>query len=331
LLLGLPVGCAASGRAPGPDPVAQLGDGGSIDWGGTGGVAAGDLASFGAGGSGGGGGGGSGGSGGGGPVDQNCPDSAKLVYLLDQDSTMTNFSLLSFQPNAKNISQSIVTNLGPLSCTAALIPNSMSVDRKGIAWVEFVPSDDTITNQDALYNVDTNKATLPCTLTTYRTQSFGTHYGMGFVANAASSGTETLFVATDNAPNHLGTLDTTTLAIAAIGGLNGGPELSGTGDAHLWGFYPDPNTPRVSQIDKVTAMESTTSTYPIAQAMGMEDGYAFAFWGGDFWVFLKKVNETSSTLYHVNGANGMVDTWVMNGHWIIGAGVSTCAPISPIS
>jgi hypothetical protein len=111
--------------------------------------------------------------------------------------------------------------------------------------------------------------------------------------------------------------------------MNGGPELSGTGDAHLWGFFPDPTNPRVSEINKLTAAEG--KSYPIAQAMGTEDGYAFAFWGGDFWVFLKKTTDTWTVLYHVRASDGAVTTWQLNSHLIVGAGVSTCAPIIPIT
>jgi hypothetical protein len=201
------------------------------------------------------------------------------------------------------------------------------VDRNSIAWIEYVPVDDTITDQDQLFKVDVTNLT--CTGTSYTTTAFGTRYGMAFVANAPMNSAETLFVSTGNAPFQLGTLDTSALTITTIGTQNGGPELSGTGDARLWGFFPDPTMPRVSEINKTTAAEG--KSYPIAPAAGMEDGYAFAFWGGDFWVFLKKTTETSTVLYHVRGTDGMVTTWTMTGHWIIGAGVSTCAPSVPIS
>jgi hypothetical protein len=306
-------GCAAAGRSPGQGS-GNGGNGGGVGGNGDGGIPA-DLST------GNGGGGGSGGSGSGGDLSFNsCPDSAKLVYLLD-----SNNSLWSFQPNPTDITKSILTSLGPLKCATTLQPNAMAVDRTGIAWVEYVPADDTVTNQDSVFKVDVNSAALTCTATTYKTSAFGTRYGMGFVANAPMSSAETLFVATGNAPFQLGTFDISALTIATVSSLKGGPELSGTGDARLWGFYPDPTMPRVSEINKMTGAEGMS--YPIPQAMGTEDGYAFAFWGGDFWVFLKKDTETSTVLYHVKGTDGSVNTWTMTGHWIIGAGVSTCAPV----
>jgi hypothetical protein len=276
----------------------------------------------GGGGNGGTGGGGSGGTGGTGGAPDSCPDSAKLVYLLDNTN-----SLWSFKPNQTDTTKSVLTSIGPLSCPTTYIPNSMSVDRSGIAWVEYVPDDDTNTTNDALFNVDVTNA--KCTATSFSSSSFGTHFGMGFVSDTPGGTTETLFVAKDVAPWGLGTLSLGSLSIASIGTPNGGPELTGTGQAELWGFFPDPTMPRVSKLDKSTAAEG--KSYPIPQAAGQEDGYAFAFWGGDFWVFLKKMTETSTVLYHVRGSDGHVDTWTMSGRWIIGAGVSTCAPVVPIT
>lgn len=260
---------------------------------------------------------------GGGIIDPpaDCSDSAKLVYLLDADN-----SLWSFQPNQKDITKSTLKLIGPLKCATAMQPNAMSVDRTGTAWVEYVPTDETNTTDDQIFKVDVTTAA--CTATSYKTGAFGTRYGMGFVSDAPMSTAETLFVAKGNAPYSLGKLDKTALTIATLGTPNGGPELTGTGDAKLWAFFPDPSTPRVSQLDKTSAAEG--KTYPVAPAMGTEDGYAFAFWGGDFWVFLKKDTEAASTLYHVRGSDGAVTTWPISGRWIIGAGVSTCAPTTPI-
>jgi hypothetical protein len=295
-------GCAsASGRAP--DPGARL-DGGVNGDGGGGGSGVDDMA---------------------GTVivpPTDCSDSAKLVYLLDSDN-----SLWSFKPNQTDITSSTLTLLGPLKCATSLQPNAMAVDRTGVAWIEYVPTDEANTTEDQIFKVDVT--TLTCTSTSYQTRPFGTRYGMGFVADAPMSTAETLFVAKGEAPYALGKLDTTSLTIATLATPNGGPELTGTGDAHLWAFFPDASTPRVSELDKQTASEG--KSYPIPQAMGTEDGYAFAFWGGDFWVFLKKDTDAATVLYHVRGSDGAVTTWPLAGRWIIGAGVSTCAPTIPIS
>src|SRR5438093_848686 len=72
----------------------------------------------------------------------------------------------------------------------------------------------------------------------------------------------------------LGTIDITKLSLKTVGALNGNPELTGTGDATLFGFFPDATMPRVSQIDKVTGKEGTT--YPLAKIAGSPSAWAFA-------------------------------------------------------
>jgi hypothetical protein len=108
----------------------------------------------------------------------------------------------------------------------------------------------------------------------------------------------------------------------------GRPELTGTGDANLWAFFPEASNPRISQIDKSTGAESGTIALPTLK--GMPRAWAFAFWGGDYWVFLKKDSEQTTTVYHVKGADGSVTSWKIPNLSIVGAGVSTCAPTVPI-
>lgn len=257
-----------------------------------------------------------------GPNQGDCSDdSTKLVYLLDADN-----SLWSFKPNQMDITQSILTKVGPLQCSTTMQPNSMSVDRTGSAWVEYVPMDEGDTTEDQIFKVNITNAA--CTGTTYKTGPFGTRYGMGFVADAPMGTAESLFVAKGDPPYAFGKFDTSALSIASLGTPNGGPELSGSGDAKLWAFFPDASMPRVSQLDKSNGSEGLS--HPVAAAAGTNDGYAFAFWGGDFWVFLKKDTDTWSVLYHVRGSDGVVTTMPLTGRWIVGAGVSTCAPTTPI-
>ena len=56
--------------------------------------------------------------------------------------------------------------------------------------------------------------------------------------------------------------------------------------------------------------------------------YAFAHWGGHFWVFLQKNAETNTTVYQIDGMTGVISTTTpATGRTIVGAGVSTCAPV----
>ena len=58
-----------------------------------------------------------------------------------------------------------------------------------------------------------------------------------------------------------------------------------------------------------------------------DPGYAFAHWGGDYWVFLVP-SGGSTTVYQVNGMTGAISsTTAAPGRTIVGAGVSTCAPV----
>src|SRR6266536_1075022 len=80
----------------------------------------------------GGGGGGSGGGGGGGGGDD-CSDAARLIYATDEDG-----SFYSFTPNQKDVTKSTFTRIGHLDCPGAQgSPFSMSLDRDGVAWVEY--------------------------------------------------------------------------------------------------------------------------------------------------------------------------------------------------
>lgn len=319
VLLMLAIGCNA------PSGV-QHGGGAS---GGTGGGGTGGTGGGGTGGTGGGGTGGSGGGAGG----DNCPPEAKLVYTIDKNRVFS-----SFKPNQMDVTMSTFTTIATLNCPTQNGggPFSMSVDRSGTAWVEYVAtkSDGTYKGSE-MFMVSTKDGS--CTATNFVSAQQGMEeFGMGFVANAPMSDQETLFIAGGPGPdvlgnfssNFLGTLDTTTLAVTKGQSIMGRPELTGTGDAKLWAFFPDASNPRISQLDKTAGTESGKILLPTLK--GMPTAWAFAFWGGDFWVFLQKDLEQTTTVYHVKGSDGSVTSWKTPNLSIVGAGVSTCAPTVPI-
>jgi hypothetical protein len=285
----------------------------------------------GSGGSGGSGGNGNGGNGGGGGDD--CSDAAKLVYVIDTDTT-----LYSFKPNQTDVTKSTFTPVGMLKCDTGGIlspyqPFSMSVDRNAVAWVEY--GDQFTGKPNLLFSVSTTDAS--CTSTQFKggQANFGL-FGMGFVSDAAQSSAETLFIAgtemVGSGSSELGTLDLASFGIKDLNAsLMGNPELTGTGLGDLWGFFPDKSADkvRISKIDKTSGAESGTIKLG-ATVAGTGGAWAFAFWGGDFWVFLQKQNEQSTTVYHVT-PTGLKDSWTNTGKHIVGAGVSTCAPTGPIT
>lgn len=292
-------GSAGAGGTAGSGGGGSAGTGGSAGVGGTAG--AGGTA-------------GSGGVGGDG-----CSDAAKLVYLVDKNN-----AFLSFNPGLFGQAAALTT-VGTLSCPAQAggRPYSMAVDRSAIAWVNY--------DSAQLFAVNITGG-LSCNATAFSVQRNIGLFGMGFVSNAAGSTQETLFLAGHPASGtgSMAQLATMTLPAATIAAplatLNGAPELTGTGNAELWAFFPDAQMPRIAKLDKATG--AATTTYPLASLAGTPGAWAFAFWGGDFWVFLRKSNETSSTIYRVSGANGSVlGQYTVTGRSIVGAGVSTCAPV----
>ena len=312
ILLCFAVGCGASNPSHGGT-------------GGTGG-SGGGKGDNGGGGTGGTGGGGTGGSGGGTGTD-GCSDAAKLIYTIDQDGTFS-----SFKPDQTDITKSAFTDIGKLACNAGGLyqPFSMSVDRAANAWVEYV--DQSGLGKNKLFKVSTADAS--CTATTYMGGQQGfDEFGMGFVSNASGSTDETLFIAGGSAvggSSNLGTLDTTTFMVSKLPSLNGDPELTGTGLAELWGFFPDltANTMQahIAKIDKMSGAESMSIS--LGSAAGMANDWAFAFYGGEFYVFLAKAN-SATTVYHVT-MSGLKDQLDTSTRHIVGAGVSTCAPTTPI-
>ena len=242
-----------------------------------------------------------------------CSDEAKSVYVVDQNNTLSRFN-----PANKSF-----MDLGQLACPASFTatPFSMGIDRTAIAWVLY--------SSGELFRVETSSPTLNCTKSTWSSAASGLlQFGMGFSTDAAGGNVDTLFIAGGNGPSQptsrLAKLSTSSFTTMDVGQVTGWPELTGTGNAELWGFFPDATAPRIAQLNKTNG--SAIKTYPLTIA-GMPTAWAFAFWGGDFWVFLMKGNETSTTIYQY-GADGMMKGMTpAPGRRIVGAGVSTCAPV----
>lgn len=265
----------------------------------------------------------SGGKGGGGQhsVDS-CSDAAKLVYVVDADGRFSSF-------NPKTTPATFVDITKMLNCPAEVdifgikaTPYSMSVDRNAVAWVLY--------SSGELFRVDTADGS--CKATSFQRNQFGFQLmGMGFVADTQGSTVDTLYVAGGAGPDtgtvaRLGTVNMTTLSIAPRQELTGWPELTGTGLAELWGFFPDTTPPKVVKLNKTTGAEDVV--YPLATLQGEPAAWAFAFWGGDFWVFLMRVTDADTTVYRIKGIDGAMSKAVSNtSRKIVGAGVSTCAPV----
>jgi len=251
----------------------------------------------------------------GGDGNSDCSGDAKLIYTIDQ----FNGALLSqFDPATKTF-----TDLGPLSCPTqpGATTFSMGVDRNVIGWVLY--------DTGELFRVDilNNRA---CTKTSWHAQNGLTVFGMGFSTDMPMGSTDTLFVGGGMSQTQtsftLAKIDTTTMMSTVVGSEPQLPEMTGNAKAELWGFFPDASQPKVVRFDKTTGAAAVT--FPEPQLAGTMTGYAFAHWGGDYWVFLIKNGEPSTTVYQIDGMTGMQKgTTPTTGRTIVGAGVSTCAPV----
>jgi len=254
-----------------------------------------------------------GGSGSGSGNGAGCSDASKLVYVVDMSNKFSQFN-----PMTKSF-----TDLGTLSCPTLLggNPFSMGLDRNTIAWVLY--------DSGELFRVDVLNS-LACTKTTWSSLSL-LEFGMGFSTDTVGGTTDSLFVAgglsvSSGTTSTLAKLDTSAFTSTNVGTVSGNPELTGNGNAELWGFFPDTSAPRIDKINKTSG--SALTTYQLPTLAGMPMAWAFAFWGGDYWVFLMKDSETSTTVYQVDGSNGNIKGSTPTGsRVIVGAGVSTCAPV----
>ena len=238
-----------------------------------------------------------------------CSKASTLIYVLGKTH-----ELYSFDPATLQLGK-----VGMLNCPqngGSATPFSMAVDRKGIAWVLY--------NDGHLYHVDT--ATAACTATSFTPgQSGFTKFGMGFVSDTPGSEAEKLYVANED---RIGVIDTGTFALTPAGGTFGFSamvELTGTGDARLFGlFYGFP--PYISEINK--ANSQLLGEMPL-DTVDIGTGFAYAFWGGDFWVFTAPNGVTSQIDRYQPSAGTTTTTVVVQdvGFKIVGAGVSTCAPV----
>lgn len=242
-----------------------------------------------------------------------CTDATSKMYLLGKGK-----ELYRFDP-----SKLMLELVGVIDCPSGIAaPFSMTIDRKGLAWVLF--------DDGKLYHVSMADASCTFTGMLPGQQGFST-FGMGFVSDNAGGPAETLYLTEADifgGGTRLGKLDPTTLTVSVVGSydsITGGADATGTGDGKLFGFF---------RTSPVTVAEIDTATAKIVNkgnpAVMIGGAWAFAFWGGSFWLFttpplgngakLDKFDLATNTTTNVSSNIGFV---------VVGAGVSTCAPTKP--
>jgi hypothetical protein len=246
------------------------------------------------------------------PVLPGCAEATTFVYVLDDAS-----NLYKFDPKINT--KAAFTKIGKVGCAGS--PNSMAVARDGIAYVDMADSSDKLTS---LAMVDITNASCKGSAKFDQASGYG-RFGMGYSTDTAGSTTETLFIG-DTSASKMAKLDPASGAVTPIGTLPGsGPEFTGNALGELWAFMPQTSPAKVAQIDKTTGKAIQSFNLPGLPAS--PSAWAFAFWGGDYYIFLMSALDTSTSVYKFSTTTKTAPKYIANiGIRIVGAGVSTCAP-----
>ena len=235
----------------------------------------------------------------------------ELVYVVDTDHNLS-----SFDP--RRLPNDPFHTIGRLTCDSRSSPFSMAVDRLGIAWINY--------HNGLVYRVSIIDGKCKQAVTTDGAPS---EFGMGFVSDGPNVETEKLFVSAYG-DGRFAELDVSqkrprwkqlgTFTVAK------NPELTGTGGGQLFGFFPeDGDNGFVQEIDRATG-KVIGKPLKVGAPRGEIGGWAFAHWGGKFYVFVTIDN--NSMVFEVDGKTGQSKRVLENlPSRIVGAGVSTCAPL----
>jgi len=225
-----------------------------------------------------------------------CEEETKQIFVLATDK-----GLYRFHPDTLKF-----VHIGQLACPTSAGTFSMGIDRRGTAWVEFTDG--------RLYAVDTRNGS--CKATAFRPGQTGFEtFGMGFARNGDTPGGETLYVAGAG----LAALDTQTFQLAFLGSLTyGRTELTGM-DTDLYAFSVGSGV--IAGLDKATA--ATKKVYR-SSAVDEQAAFAFAQWGGEFWLFTGTT--TTKVTRYIPTTDESIVAVENTGMLIVGAGSSTCAP-----
>ncbi len=246
-----------------------------------------------------------------GSSDPSCGDVGDSIFVVSSETVLLRFkpATLAFE------------TIGALKCPSSFgdTPYSMAVNRNGTAYVLYQSGN--------IFKVDTKTAA--CTSSGYKPDQKGWNlFGMGYVTNGTSGPDETLFVM-DGGDQGLGQIDTKGV-LSPIGQFDSGlegrsAEVTGRGDGRLFAFFVDQSSDAssVAEIDKATGHVLSN----VDQSLGAINAWAFAHWGGSFYLFHGDSGPSKVTKY----TPGKGSTLVVKdaGYRIVGAGVSTCAPTKP--
>lgn len=267
-------------------------------------------------------------------VSDDCPPGTDLIYVVDSSYRLLSFDpgddlhVFSLRGNLNCAAGAVLPGWGGMSAGAT--PFSMSVDRTGRAWVLYSSGEIFWTN---VRNPES------CTLSPWQAGTEGFElFGMGFASVAPDSGAEELFVAggtatqlATHATGRLGVIEPEGMDFSVKGSLSPseyGPELTGTGEGELFGYFPGLASTKVALLDKTTGANALEWLLPALP--GQLRAWAFAHWGGRFYIFISFIDPIEGQLSQVHRfdpATGESEVVLDDiPYVIVGAGVSTCAP-----
>lgn len=269
----------------------------------------------------------------GGNTSSDCTTASELLYVFD-----TNNNIWSFNPALVTSSptQNPFTLITTANCPL-FEPNSMAVDRNVVAWLNYQDGN------GAIFTIDLKTQGAPCNDSGISLPSGFNQVGMGFSADVSGGQSETLYL-DGIAGTGLAKVDMTTKTLTQVGDFSNDAkltgqscELTGTGNALLYGYFTTSPYVRVAQLDKTAG--KVLSDYELSGVSPPSD-WAFSFWGGSFYLYagpnengnttVVKYTPATSTSPAVVDPNFIADVGVWNqGMLIIGAGNTTCAPITP--
>ncbi len=255
-----------------------------------------------------------------------CIEGNELIYVVDSDD-----DLHTFDPRTAQFQRR-----GRLACPAgaawrdfgggAASPFSMAVDRTGHAYVLYTSGE--------LFRVDTQ--TLACVRTDFTPGDGGFElFGMGFVSDSPGRPEETLFIvggrADDLGAGVLARVDLSTLRVVPVGPMPAaeyGAELTGNANAELFAYRPGGQS-AVARLNRAQGGESMRWDLP--QNREQPTAWAFAHWGGRYFVFITTRalggDDTARVLRFDPNDGSTVTAADDTGRRVVGAGVSTCAPV----
>jgi hypothetical protein len=263
-----------------------------------------------------------------GSCETGCSAESQLIYVVDDD-----YRLMSFNPQN---AASAFTELGTMPCSPGSswpawgsgtgTPFSMSVDRSARAWVLYTSGE--------IFFVDVR--TLACQRCSFSPGASGFQlFGMGFASDTAGSESEKLYIAGGSAgalgDGNVAMLDPSSLAIQVLGPIpdaENSPELTGTGDAKLYGYFPGTAQTFVAELNKATG--AVVQQWSLPPLNGTVRAWAFAHWGGKFYIFVSTqiLAVTHNNVLRLDPATGQTETFLAETPYtVVGAGVSTCAPV----